>query len=186
MFKDRQTRPVWTDREAKGKVLEDLTEEVLKALGVSFRRNRVNGKGPDFYVAFYGKRIVIENKHWNCNPYGLSTIEHEVISRFKGVRGYGRTVIASHLCFRSGQKDKIENVLSKTAIGIIRLGFEIVDRKTWRRAYRIIRRLIIRLFGLGRFRRRSGSTKVCHIELAGVSSAVVLRKDDVKWPDLQD
>jgi hypothetical protein len=176
-----QARPVWRNRFEKGIVLEDLTEAVLQDLSVSYRRNRVNGQGPDFYVSFCRKRQAIENKHWSCQTYGLSCIKKEVVGRFKGIRGYHRTVISSNLSIKLREARKIESALSEAKISVKRLGFEIVDNKTWRRAYRIIRRLIIRLIGLERFLQRSRAIKTSFLELAKMLTELVLPGDDVKW-----
>lgn len=183
MNKYQTERRVWPDREAKGLVLEDLMETVLKDAGLNYRRNRVNGQGPDFYTSFWTKRLVIENKHWSDRPYGLSCIKSQVVSRFKRIRRYRRIVIASHLNFRSKESDKIEKALIKAKIKIVKLGFEVVDRETWRRAYRIIRRLIIRLLALKRFLHEPEVALACSTVIAEPSYDAVLPGDDVKWLD---
>ncbi len=90
-------------------------------------------------------------------------------------------VVASHLNFKLGEVGRIEKALSKAKIRVERLGFEIIDKKTWQRGYRIIRRLIIYLLVLKRFLYQP---EIAFAHLTAITESffdVVLPEDDVKW-----
>ena len=176
-------RPVHKDREEKGRILEDIIEDVSNDLGLHPRRNRINGKGPDFRISFCKKRVAIEAKHWGDYKVGFSCVKSELLSRFKCVRGYRRRIIASNLNFK--QAIRSGKALRQAMIKIYRLGFEIKDRKTRRRAYRIIRHIIIRIFGLEHFlytpRLANNRLEVSDIKIPSLYS----KGEDVKWFNLR-
>lgn len=111
----------------KGRILEELTSQCLNNLNKKFKKNPINGLGPDHIVN--EEKVVIEEKNWNPEHIISPTrAKREIISRFKEFKMKKRLLIISKL--NAGEETK--KLLQESGIDVIELGYQITNLKSYR------------------------------------------------------